>query len=573
MRKTDLKLKRYCVDKIPLKICNFFEGTSSIIVRHKIMGVNLGDECMDKKKLVGLLIFTVILTAYLSYPSIHGWHLERRVNTMIEKQQYQRIYNLLSDRELDPSSNQYLNLLKAKIALGDNKARLMLNNLVKNQELEALQKLVDELGITLGNYLIDIYKMEGIVYQDEVREHLSFLYAFLGENLDRAMELRGDTDGIDYVYLAYLAHKGDLEALLNIYEDIPEHLLPHYYNIIVRDLIHAGLMYNPEDAKILLDNLMEYDFPERVLFTIGIEFVDIADSLWVGLNEHPFFAENIYYEFFYTYSKLSNPDKRDETLLAIRSDRFKHIKGRDILMELAENATLVHDIFSVTSEGKLNYSIISDRNTFKNYFYHLDSGGKKEVDFNLFHYRVSPNRSYIAATEHTNLGRHILIVDKNMDIKLRKEANNYLPEFWVNNSEIVLRDELRDSRQVLNVETFEIRDYAGENPYLYGFEPEGQGFRLWSIDEERYIGLEIENNQFHYVIRNRKNHQKITSIPLEYLFLGSCDEYIYGIQREEGFINILVRQRIDNKNIEKLPFYSIKDQVPHPTFIRFISAH
>lgn len=530
---------------------------------------------MVKKKVVGILVFTIIISFYLNYPNLQEWRLERQVNAMIENGQYGRVYTLLSDSSMDPSHRQFMNLMKANVALDTDDTRLMINRLVANRDLDTLQLLVDEFGIKLGNNLALIDYMDGIVYDDESSDYLA-RYHLNRRNMDRAMALRGETDEIDLIYLTYLATQGDLAELLQIYEDVPEDLKETYYNLITHDIIFVGLNQRstgyPQTEAAFLTELQSYEYPEEVLFRIGRHYVDSHFFGQANSLEHPFFTENIYFQFYREVAGLNDPTKREESLRLLKDDQFNSFPSRDRLLQLAENGTNVREMIEVSKGGIFHYTYNSGAHISpQNYIYNFNNGTEERVNLERYSdYSVSPNREHILERRILGLGGRFIVLDEYFNTKntIDKRHNPTTQvDYWVNDWEVVLVNTKTFKRQVLNVETGDIREFAGERPYTHGFEPVVQGTSLWAINEERYIGLEPHDKGLHYVIRERISHKEIKSIPLEFEFIGSCTQYIYGISTEDEFLKILVRQCINTGRIEELPFFSISSHGGFPRFV------
>ena len=530
---------------------------------------------MDKKKISGLIIFTLALGIYLSYPEIKEWYMERNVNAMMENQQYQEIYDLLKDKEIEYLSPEYMSLLKSEIRLGLHyDAKIKISQLVRNKELVPLQDLVDEMGEELGDLLMTIDTVEGLVIDEDLRPYYAEMLYHQGF-FSRAMELGFEIKEIDPNLIYNLTAEGNIEMLIRIHDDIPKRLKQVYYEAINFETIYwKTLRLSEEERTEYLDYLATLNYPEELLWNMGFFLINRTD---MPFFDHPFITENIYYQLAKTLDLLKYPTTKNQGLLELKSTKFQGLKGIERIVELAENGKKLDVIEGVNSNGILSYYYNRGRGLEGYNTYDLALG--KEMNLGIEGFgsssvtSVSPDRKHIGIIQHLFDGSvKLLVFDDRYQNVVEIEAEGYYVfiEYWLDDYSFLFHQAKPDGareRQVYNIRTKETTEYSGEQPYAADFRLTTQGASVWAINHERYITIEPGNpiepdihsdgTTKYYIIRDRKTNDEILQVAFDFMFIGSCEDYIYGLVLEEGFIQVLVKMNIKTEEITELPFYSL----------------
>ena len=541
---------------------------------------------MDKKKISGLVIFVLALGIYINYPQIKGWRLERNVMIMMENEQYQEIYDLLTEKEVEYLSLGYMSLLKSEIRLGlIDDAKIKVVRLVNNKQLVPLQDLVDEMGEELGDLLIIIDKVEGIVIDEDLQPYfVEILYhnGFIG----RAMEFGYEIKEFDSTLIYHLVAEENIELLIEIHDDIPKRLKQEYYTAINFELIYwKTLRLSEEEGTKYLDNLAKLTYPEEILQNMATLTINLTD---MPVFNHPFIRENIYYELAQTLYLLENPTTKPQGLLELKSGKFQGVKGIDKIIEIVVRGVKLDSIEEVNSNGILSY--YHNRGSEVERYNAYDLGLDKEFNIGIEGFTgsssvssVSPHRKHKGVVQHLFEEKvKLLVIDDMYQVVAEIEADGHyvFVDYWIDDYSFVFSQAKNDGtteRQVYNIRTKETTKYSGEQPYAADFSHTIQEARIWAINDERYISIEPGNaiepdihsdgTTKYYTIRDRKTHHEILKVAFDFMFIGSCEEYIYGLVLEGGFLEVLVKMDIKTKEVTKLPFYTFGNGVNIPPFI------
>lgn len=191
---------------------------------------------MDKKKIAGVFIFAIALSVYVGYPNMVETLEQRRIESMLKNERYEEVYEALSKEKLDIDSWEYLALMRSEYYLGQiNRFNIRLVNLINNKETKIVQALLDEFGENLSEYYISIDQMGGIIFKDEdVRNAVAYKYfadsyGYDLALLERAREVRGEINIVDIIDIHYYSEVGDIESLVNKYDEVIEELKEDYY--------------------------------------------------------------------------------------------------------------------------------------------------------------------------------------------------------------------------------------------------------------------------------------------------------------------------------------------------------
>lgn len=530
---------------------------------------------MDKKKITGLVIFTLALALFMGYPQIEKYRYQRSITTMLAEGKYQEVYDKIlgEDEGIEDFSFRYMALLKCEIALGSDldasrRANNKINKIVAAKRIDLLQQLVDDMGPTLGSYLFLIDKVEGLVYDESTKEKLIYYLELNGET-GRARELRG-IEEVDMEFMSYLLQQRSFNKYLLYYDKVPEHLNQMYSLQLTYALIEE-LYKNPENASEYIKTVEKLSLPEEVFSSMG-SYIAMIRSInpdiegeYNAILNLPFFVDNPYFRMYTSLYSLNDPKKKDEALNdLIENEDYKDLIGWDAIVHRAENSTWVSQFHFVTDGGVLGYY------TANGHLRIYDIANEKNVDFDPYLYlvSVSPNRNYYVGKSQEFQDQYFYIFDKNLKVIRKVEGEAHVVN-WLDDSSFSFMsfDDVNNYYNEYNIVTGissrELLDYEKEYNHLR-FEPVVKDARVWSINKETYSSIEpkenysdwgyIPGNKGYFTVRNLRDHSIIDRIEFDFIFLGSCDDFLYGA--EPGAVYGLVKMDKKTGEIVELPFYS-----------------
>ncbi|SET15342.1 hypothetical protein, partial [Anaerobranca gottschalkii] len=189
------------------------------------------------KKKIGLIIFMLLSLGIFLYPQYEQWRLDRNLNRMLENGQYEEIYNLLlpeiRENQIDKESKKYYYFLVSLYKTEKNSLfESRFSELIREKNVMVVQRVIDYLGDELiktyvnqgkTELLLSLIELEGLTFNEDQGYYLSRfifngLYFFENEDLiKRAMDLRGEREEIDRIYLTYHYFFGDRNKAIEKY--------------------------------------------------------------------------------------------------------------------------------------------------------------------------------------------------------------------------------------------------------------------------------------------------------------------------------------------------------------------
>ncbi|QNO16039.1 hypothetical protein HYG86_15320 [Alkalicella caledoniensis] len=531
---------------------------------------------MDKKKTAGVIIFFLLIGAYIGYPKLNLYNHEKNIKALFNSGQYEAVHYQLRNADLEVYNFEYMYLVKTEIQLGlFSEAGVKINRLIDANKVELLQELVDELGTGLGSLLLTIDKsVDEIEYTEKVREELIKLYAFEGST-DKAMELRGDKKEIDLTYLIHLENKGDIEEFLAYYSDIPVELLDSYYKILVNMLLLHPISESSGSEELIehFHNIAGLQLPNEAQHVFGKSAASIYNSHYNEsikyIFEHEIFTENIYFDYYNKIYSLIDSDNPQVDIGDIKENKeFDDFPLRDRLIDIVDNYTKVESFEYVTNGGVLWYYQEQGGNK----YFDLFSEEEGNLPVGIQKYSISFNRSYIHL-EQLHTKRRTLIYDNKFNLVKEMEPRQFLQ--WIDDESFIYTESGSDfKKHNLNTGVTEIY-FDDIVDIKFGIRELSTFRQIWSAGEEVYTTIQqlwnmdsyadyIESpyinsenrNSFYYAIRNIEDDSSIYGVEYNFSILGSCEEYIYGAESVEDIFYVLVA--VNKETLEKtnFPFYA-----------------
>lgn len=533
---------------------------------------------MDKKKIVGIIVFAIVLTVYIWYPSMVENLEQRRIEAMFREHRYEEVYETLSQEMQHIDSWEYLALMRSEYYIGDlERFRQKLTNLIHHNKTETVQALLDEFGTQLSMFteLVNIDQMGGIEFKDaEIRQEVAMSYFWYWERsranasyIERALELRGEKDEIDFMDVAFYYALGDIETLLDIYDEVIEKPL---YHELVTDYVMGFRSIDGQRVVKDLDkhfsHLDSLDFPEELLRNIGL----IASRYLMGGNhppdvlDRPFFQENIYFNYYSSLRLLNYPGTREVNLNELNErEEYASIDGIQETLEVVNNTQIISSIIEISKKGFLLYELDEEIYSFN--LFKKNNQAPKQLNYGNDFY-VSNNRSYYSTVKrlenHSSEGdRMDIIIDSSFEVLKTMENTLYNPSViqWVDDNKFYYSF-VGDSGWMYDMDTDIEVKIQHSNVEFQNIELYDPYSSLYSIDEETYTVTEYTSDGPYYRIRNIKDHSIVYEMELfDRPYLGSCEKYIYSVEFVDEVIKVLIGIDKETKQKVYFPFYQIHD--------------
>lgn len=539
---------------------------------------------MDKKKITGIVVFAIALTAYIWYPNMAESFEQRRIEAMFREERYEEVYDKLANKTYDTSSWQNLAFMRSQFYLGKTGMfNRKIAELIRDNEKDNLQLLVDEFEDKIVmDYLMQMDQMGIVIKGENARKALSYRYyahyTFSHGSLDniiRAMEYRGEKEEIDIMEIAYHYAMGDIDFLVEIYENVPDHLKESYYSYVARYTLGSGLMTFEGQADFDMEEhfhkLSKVDFPEQLKREIGHYAAAQQATLWEdymvhSFIKHPFFQENLYYHYSKTLLKLESVYTREEGLVELNGNHeYKSIEGIEKVLDLVNNGYHMQQIGEISKEGFLIYS--KGQGVYGVDLFSEDLSS--QLEFNKYRISsigdISDNRSYYFASVVGTRNFDVLnssfeVIDTKTDL-----SKQFLR--WLNDKELFysVDNRIYNAETGQTIQSTELNIEPQSLPALETYS------RLYRVDDKTYTVMADQQPEGDvyvrywgvalrfYQIRDIETDSIIYEMELPVEFLGSCEKYIYGL---ESLDTLRVLMAIDKETQEKIyfPFYLLSNQ-------------
>ncbi len=546
----------------------------------------------ERKKIIGLILFALLISLIFGYPTLQGFYLEGKVESLISNGQYKEAYEILAKRDYDISTSSYINKLICEFELGKAGFDIKLDMLIKDNEVEIVQEIVDRLGERLGRKLMKIHPMEGVFLDGDANYILANIYYEQYKQtedtkaLDKAMELRGSRYEIDFIYISYYLEQKEYHKLLLEDELIPSKIKEEYYRLMSEELIRRyfwGKFSKIDSTNERMAFVQEYisfleslPFPDGIMETLSLTLLDLEYSVSLNyvlievfnqIHNSPLFRENIYF----TYHKLinqldeyKNTNKVIQELkeMANKNESYK-IEGLEEIITLLEIGIPIIYPQQVTKSG-----ILMAMNWHGDYlFYDLEKEKQLNISFN---HRINENayskgRKFFIAFNYSDDGswkEYYTLFDSNLNFV--KDFGDVLNKTWLDDNRLVYM-ESNGKWRMYDAKLNTLTDYLRGSITPINITPLEKTSLVWSMDEEKYTAIEYDEvegkNKEFYVIRNNTTKEIIYKYPLDFEFLGDDSDNIYGLKSiGKRFLTIVAvnKNTLENKIY---PYYVIQSHM------------
>lgn len=552
---------------------------------------------MNKKKIAGLIIFAIFIGLIFGYPAIKEEIQERlykkNIERLMQSEHYKEAYAILSHQEISGYNWEYLALIRSELYLGY-PVEDRIKKLIEFNRKEQIQVLVDEFQDMLGPYLLlELSTVEGIIFSEKVKDFISLNFYLRLSNpeysdfLGKAMKIRGDREVIDPILIRHLLHNGEIEQVLQLYDEIPDEYLPHS-NLAISEHLYLRSIFYWEDQRrrmykesVIVNNFKNVStlpLPDKILGLLGIE-ASYVDSVWDTelynvINKIPFITENIHYQYHRLLASLTGDDSNlfNQALNELKArEEFHHIDGYQEAIQVAENFKRVDKFIKVSSDGVLLYQELSDTEKAgenKGYdFYsstHLDNVVKDKIEF----VSTSPNRAfYLTSVWDEKIGDYYyMVLDSRFNLVNNlgfKEDKTTAFTYWIDNENVFFYG---DKVNVITNESQRYSHMGGGG--IIGPTP---NYIVYSRDEQTVTTLDYKTIQTSFSPSRQYTHYTIRDVESEKIlyqfdfgenlnghfseFIGSCDQYIY---RQRAIGRFYTIEAIEKETLNRylLPFYT-----------------
>lgn len=379
---------------------------------------------MKKKKVTGLILFTLLIGGFLLYPSlkdrVEEQLLRYRVQSALKSEEYGRVRELvLKDGGINGFDWDYLALLEADIHLGNNLSH-HISKLQMHGKIEILQHIVDKLGEGIEDYLV-LATIDGLVLDEQLRYQLAnmqfqFIQSpyYYQETIDRAMEIRGPRETVDNIYLRYLIHNGEIEQALRLYGTMEDKYKEDVLNALIPTLVQQTFYtssFDPFTHEEMLENIDRLsslglsDEMFRLFLREAMITYTQNEYIQTNIDKYTYFFDNIYYRYYSNLRKLTcyaiKENQRtesyerilEEVLKDLKRDEFKAIPETEEIIAVLEGAKKVHSFLNVNKKGSIFYYDGENIDDGAFYSYDIYTGNKVEFSFvdmleiDIFSYR------------------------------------------------------------------------------------------------------------------------------------------------------------------------------------------
>ncbi|QNO16040.1 hypothetical protein HYG86_15325 [Alkalicella caledoniensis] len=530
---------------------------------------------MDKKRLVGIVVFIVVVGIFISHPQFKHNRESNRIETLLSQEKYQEVYDELNQVSHPLESWEYLALMRAEFYLDE--------IMMFNKKLEALiekdvkgnvQLLVDEFGVFLIDYLALIDQMGGINFNDDVLLSAlsqSYYYQWVGTNdyskLEKAVEYGSEKGYLDNVDIAYLYVNNDIETMIESYDDIWVDMRVYFYDRLIEYIMHGPesveVDENLKNEKDRLDYLSSLDISEEITkrLAFDLSWYVARDRVNKSILEHPFIKNNIYINYYWSLRRLGSEDTRQEALRDLNENtNYQDIDGYEREIEIINTSTYMEGILDITKEGILVYEFSGQY--FMNNIY--DDEESEVYPYERWGTPSNSRNYYILFTWDASKVNY-LILDSELKIAKSIEAIDMLSFKWLNDTEVY--EEYR--RTLYNIPMGEEEKVDVEQLEFPKIDNYTAGVELYRIDEETYTVIELEVHENlkefltnpmkrHYRVRNIHDNSVVYEMELPVIFIGSNDNYIFGLE-EQGNLLVLTSINKDTHQRTSHKFYLIND--------------
>lgn len=576
---------------------------------------------MDKKKIAGLIIFTLLIGGILVYPSImeraDGHIYKFKVQSALKSGDYHRVRNLiLNNGSVDGFGWDFFALLDSEINLGNDLTHYI-NRLEMHGKIDILQYIVDNLGDDLHKY-IKLFTIEGLVIDEQLRYNIANMqimvppyHFFYNDALNMALKIRGPRETIDNIYLRYLIHKGEIEEALRLYNEMDEK-----YKMDVLDALMPTLVFKTfytegfgpathEELLANIDRLSRLELSDE-MFRHFLKEAMVLKSLDIYLQEtidkYPYFTENLYYKYYSNLRKLRNygaynhgntsyQELLDDVINNLKKDEFKEIPEVQEVLTVLKESTRVFSFLNVNKNGSILYytgnmekgsfNIYNTRTKQQSKFSFGDRLASETVSYDSLQFSLSSvGRNYYLALgvsfeeapeewQRTAKFRHLLLDSDFNLIDATEFSNSPESREWLEIITNIVGNSKFFNPFAFNTEprttSFVNEDEAA---FLLNFEVPGtKNYHLYHIDDEIYAIIQYKHDinnlgvfYTYYSVFDLKTHKLLYQVDLRQFdgLLGSCHQYLYVANIIEG--TFVTLEMVDKKTMEmtRLPFYSIE---------------
>lgn len=569
------------------------------------MEMEMGKRKMDSKKIAGQLGILLAIVLFIAYPALNKMFDQHRVSTLIQKERYEEAYEILKDKEIEPLTEGFINLMICEVMLEEDvdltrsrRVKKLLVNPNEQFRVDLIQKLIDVCGPKLGHHLIPFYevgsKLNVLEFSQDSLDAIAFHYLERGK-LDNAMAVRGDKETYDFLALQYDLSKGNLQKALDGYSDIPKEYQKQYWEILSIHLLGINKL-NDYFAPILgwewdgnsdLDELIEeitaLDFPDEIMmrFVARLNYLRMNyytpygrwdESTKVELDKffrHPMFTSQDYFEYYESIAKLPNFNQREMAIEDLANNTsYTSIDTRDKIVDNLTHKTALNNGYHISKDGIMmfyhgewwtdwensvtkRYDLVSN-----NYLEDLE---KRYIVLNS-----SPDRTYFGVTPYLDWD-NLCILDSHFDEMISiQETETYSQSttHWIDNKTIVFLNQ-NSKRMSYNPVTGVVTEGSTpivRDPLIVKRYNEIDG--VWAVGEETYSALEAKvDYQFFierqvYTVRSLADNTRVLEVEVDHRFVGACKTYVYQLEEVELGFYILTATCKETKVTHHLPFYT-----------------
>jgi hypothetical protein len=519
---------------------------------------------------------------------------------MLQKGEYEEIYRLLlpeiRENKIDKGSKKYFYFL-VSLYHRDNTNTLFeprFIELIKEKNVAAVQRVIDYLGDELiktyfsqgrNELLSSLLELEGLTFNEQQGYYLSFFIfnniAFENDGLlnnsdselfKKAMELRGEREEIDRIYLVYHYYFGDKEKAIENFPlasiDCQNYFFAIFFNRKFRPLLTLESFNDPFERGKYIDALIkELDEMElsremeRHFITYYYAILNYLKDLlsieeYEKLTNISIFKNSPLLEIFTLLRELKNIDNQEMVQSELKKvlDRdCQEIEDLREILEIVINGTPIYNLVSV------NNGILQVERENNLQYYNIFTGEKLNIDTQYVPYG---NRTYYyfvgyKYNNNNNWRQEYALLDGNYNI-IHNFGDEILTVLWLDHSKLVYTDK-SSKRRVFDIESRTFIDY--DDRYVKEIKETKEYNHISNIviDGDYYGFYTFDGIYRYYLIREIATNKEVARYKMDFYFLEDDRDYIYGF---EYFANIRLLVALNKETLEKkvLPFYMIQLQ-------------
>ncbi|SET18860.1 hypothetical protein [Anaerobranca gottschalkii] len=458
-----------------------------------------------------------------------------------------------------------------------------------------MQRVIDYLGDELiktyvnqwkSEFLLPLIELEGLTFNKEQGNYLSHFifngfYFFENEDLiKRAMDLRGEREEIDRIYLTYHYFLGDKNKAIENYSLANGDCQSIFLVIFLNKRFQPFYLENSFDREEYIKELIQEieEFTQGIQWNSGVSKMSFVSTLYGVINylkialpqqdnlvEDLFnislLKDNPFVELIELLMLLEYPENKE--MVQRELDRFLDKDCQEIreYIEIIVNGTPIFNVASINNGILQVANIVRD---FENErvgdlsYYNVFTGEKLDINTQYIPSNEQRTYNYFLGYNYkdSNFEGDYALLDSNYNI-IQSFGNEISSVLWLDDSKLVYINR-RGEKKVFDIEKREFIDY--DDSYVKDIKINKES--LYSnivVDGENY-GFYTFDFYRYYVVKEIGTNKEVTRYNIDFEFLGNDKDYIYGF---EYFANIKILVAFHKETLEKkvLPFYWVNYKI------------